>query len=193
MLQLCFSRVISWLSNPRKTCVFSFIGLMWQIFKTLSISLSLPHSLNPNLIFSLNPIIFKLDLCTINLQSFHFSLRICRNWVRVLELGFFEKKGLGMLILGKIFKILIGLSPIWSDCIYVGPLWHFKHVFRHISVCSCIAHRCITVLHAMCLTKCSSDIFVVFWTQLSSIVWVYPWFNLLDMFWSLGVRFTHFA
>ena len=28
VLQWCFSRVISQLSNPRKTCVFSFIGLM---------------------------------------------------------------------------------------------------------------------------------------------------------------------
>ena len=68
VLQWCFSWVISWLSNPRKTHVFSFIGLMWQIFKTLSISLSLPH-LNrsqPKSVFHSNPIFFKLNLYSIN-------------------------------------------------------------------------------------------------------------------------------
>jgi len=48
------------------------------------------------------------------------------------------------------------------------------------------------VLHIMCLIKCSSDIFELFWTLVSSKFWDYPWLNLYNMFWSLGVCFTHF-
>ena len=86
-LVVFFSRLISRLSNQRKTRVFSFIRMMWQFFKH---SLFPSHclswtSLNPNLFFSQNPIIFKLNFCKINFKvcflkhSFHFCLRLCRN------------------------------------------------------------------------------------------------------------------
>ena len=90
-------------------------------------------------------------------------------------------------------KILIGLSPIWFVCMCVGSLWHFKHVLRHFSMWTCIVHSCSAVLHAKCLSKCSSNIFVLLWTQMSSNFWEYPWLNLVTMFWSLGVCFTHYA
>ena len=57
-----------------------------------------------------------------------------------------------------IFKSLIGLSPIWSVCIYVGPVWHSKHVLRHFHLCSCIFHWNCSLLYGKCLTKCSNDI-----------------------------------
>ena len=56
------------------------------------------------------------------------------------------------------FKIFIRLSPIWSLCICVGPVWHSNHVLRLFHLCSCIVHLCCGLLHAKCLTKCSSDI-----------------------------------
>ena len=91
------------------------------------------------------------------------------------------------------FKILIGLCPICLDCIYVGRLWQFEFVFRHILICSCIAHMCSVVLHSECLTKCSSGIFELVWTKMSSCVCLYPWLNLFNMFRSWGVCSTHFA
>ena len=48
------------------------------------------------------------------------------------------------------------------------------------------------VLHIMCLIKCLSGIFELFWTPMSSKFWDYSWLNLFNMFWSLGVCFTHF-
>ena len=110
----------------------------------------------------------------------------------VLNLGF-SKKRVGFIGFGQTFyKILIGLCPIWLVCICVGPLCQFDLVFRHIFICSCITHMCSVVLHSMCLIKCSSDIFELVWTQMSSNFWVYPWLNLFNMFWSLGVCFTQF-
>ena len=170
-------------------------------FKTLlSFLLCLTRtSLNPNLIFSQNPPISSTNLYKISskvcfltfFSAFHF--RLCVICFRVLELGIFEKR-VGNYDFGQIFfKILIGLCPIWLYCICVSPLWQFELVFRHIFICSCIAHMCSVVLHSMCLTKCSSGIFELFWTQMSSNFWVYPWLNLFNMFWSLGVCFTHFA
>ena len=90
------------------------------------------------------------------------------------------------------FKSLIGLSPIWFVCVCVSPVWHSKHVLRHFHLCSCIVHWCSSLLHAMCLTECSCDILMVFWTQLCSIPLVYPWLYLGNMFWSISVCFTHF-
>ena len=105
-------------------------------------------------------------------------------------IGDFRKR-VGFIDFGHIFfKILIRLCPIWLVCIYVGPLWQFELVFRHIFICSCIAHMCSVVLHSMCLIKCSSGIFELFWTQMSSKFWVYPWLSLFNMFWSLGVCFN---
>ena len=165
MLQWWFSRVISRLSNLQKSHVFSFIGLMWQIFKTLSISLSLPH-LNlsqPKYVFHSNLIFFKLNLYTINSKVCFLRLEI--------DLGFlnwgFSKKGLGTLFWAKVFQ---NFEWAMSHLIYVYlccPLWHFNHVFRHISMCSCIAHMCSVVLHSMCLSKCLSGIF-----ELVGLKWV---------------------
>ena len=120
MLQWCFFRVISWLYNPQKMRVFSFIRLMWQFFKTLLNSfLCLTWtSLNPNLIFNQNHPISNTNLCKISskvcfLTFFSsFYLRLCRICFRVLKLGIFEK-GVGNYDFGKKnFKILIGLCPI---------------------------------------------------------------------------------
>ena len=164
---------------------------MWQFFKKLSISLTMPllNIFQPKFLFSQNPIIFKLIFCKINFKlcflkhSFHFCLRLCRNYLRVFKLGIFEK-GVGFMIFKQnFFKFLIGLSPIWFVCICVSPLWHFKSVLRHFSMCLCIVHSCSAVLHAKCLSKCSSDIFVLLWTQMSSNFWEYPWLNLVTTFW----------
>ena len=78
-------------------------------------------------------------------QSFQFLLDYAEIVLGFLNWGFFEK-GVGNYDFGQIFfKILIGLCPICFDCICFGPLWHFNHVFRHISMCSCIAHMCSVV------------------------------------------------
>ena len=90
-------------------------------------------------------------------------------------MGDFLKKGLGTMILGKTnFKLLIGLCPIYLDCICVSSLWHFDHVFRNIFICLCIAHMCSVVLHTTCLIKCSNGIFLLVWTPMSSNCWDYP-------------------
>ena len=115
VLQWCFS----WVINPRKTRVFNFIGLMWQIFKTLSISLSLPHSnlFQPKTDFQSIPIIFKLDLCKINLKVcflnilFIFFPKIMQKLTEGSKIGDFSKKGLGILILSKIFL------KFWLACV----------------------------------------------------------------------------
>ena len=174
---------------------------MWLFFKTLLCSLLCVTrtSLNPNLIFTKNPPIPSTNLCKISSKvcfltfflAFHF--RLCRICFRVLELGIFEKR-VGNYDFGQIvLKILIGLCPICLVCIYVVPLWQFELVFRHIFICSGIAHLCSVVLHFMCLIKCLSGIFLLVWTPMSSNCWDYPWLILLNMFWSLGVRFTHFV
>ena len=111
MLQWCFSRVILRVSNSQKTLVFSFIQLIWQIFKTLSISLSLPYSnlSQPKSIFHSNPIFFKLNLCTINSKVcflnilFIFSLDYAEINLGILNWGYL-KKGLGPLFWEKKFQ-----------------------------------------------------------------------------------------
>ena len=133
MLQWCFSRLISRLTNPRKTRVFSFIRQMWQFFKHSLFSLALPLSnpSQPKTVTSSKPHNFQANLCKINLKGMFltffssFPLRLCKNYLRVfLNWGFFEN-GLGFLIFNQIFfKILIGLCPISLMCICVGPLWH---------------------------------------------------------------------
>ena len=162
--------------------VFSFIGLMWLIFKTLLCSLLCLTwtSLNPNLIFTQNPPISSSNFYKISSKvcfltfflAFHF--RLCRICFRVLELGIF-KKGVGNYDFGQnFFKILIGQCPICLDCIYVGPMWQLKLVLRHIFICSCIANMCSVVLHTMCLIKCLSGIFELIWTPMRSKFWVHP-------------------
>ena len=91
------------------------------------------------------------------------------------------------------FKILIGLSPICCVCIYVGPMRHSNHVLRQFSSCSCIIHRCCSLLHVRCLTECPSDILMLNWTQVSPFARVYSRLNMCDMFWSMNVCSTHFA
>ena len=96
-------------------------------------------------------------------------------------------------IFPKSFKILIGLSPIYHFCICVGPLWHFKVVLRHSSLCSCIFHHCCALLHDRSLSQCPSDILELNWTQVSSNDRFLSCLIMLTMFWSLSVCFTHFA
>ena len=166
--------------------VFSFIGLIWQIFKTLSISLSLPHSnlSRPKFVFHSNPIFFKLNLYTINSKV--CFLNICFIFFldyAEIDLGFlnwgFSKKGLGTLFWAKIFKILIRLCPIWWLCICVGPLWHFNNVFRHISMCSCIAYMCSVMLHAMC----DEMLMWHFWVVLDSKEFQFLGLPLIELAW----------
>ena len=146
--------------------VFSFIGLMWLIFKTfLSSLLCLTRtSLNPNLIFTKNPKISSTNFCKISstvcfltfFSSFH--LDYAKFVLGFLNWGF-SKKGLGTMIFGKLF------SKFWLGCV---PFDFIESVlFRHISMCSCIAHMCSVVLHAICLSKCSSGIF-----ELVGLKWV---------------------
>ena len=153
---------------------------MWQFFKIISFpSYCLSWTpLNPKSFFTLTPsfsskILYKITsryvflniVFTFVLNFADFSLDF-KNW------GFL-KTGLGFLFLWKFFKILIGLSPICYVCICVGPMRHSNHELRQISSCSCIIQRCCSLLHVRCLTECSYDILVVFWTQLSSFAWVY--------------------
>ena len=106
---------------------------------------------------------------------------IFENWVRVLS--FCEMFS----------RSLIGLSPICCDCSCVGPMWQFKHVLRHFSLCSCIIHNCCALLHVKCLTVCPSDIFVLNWIQVNSNFWVYTCLTLFNLFWSLIMCLTYFA
>ena len=164
-------------------------------------SLPLPHSnlFQTQISFHSKPINFKFK----SLQNlfkgmflnniFTLFLDYAEKFLGLSWIGDFQKR-VGFTNFGQnFFKILIGLCPICHDCIFVGPLWQFELVFRHIFICSCIAHMCSVVLHSKCLTKCSSGIFELVWTQMSSFVWIYPLLNLFNMFWSLGVCFTHFA
>ena len=66
-----------------------------------------------------------------------------------------------MLVLGKKIQNfnwakshLIGVYLCW-------PFVAFLSCILAYSMCSCIAHRCIVVLHAMCLSKCSSGLAMV--------------------------------
>ena len=104
------------------------------------------------------------------------------------------RKWVGVLNFCEIFsKILFGLSPICRLCICVGPLWHFKVILRHFSICSCILHNSYALLHDRCLSKCPSDILVLNWTQVSSNDRFLYCLIMLTMFWSLSLCFTHFA
>ena len=103
---------------------------------------------------------------------------IFENWVRVLSFC-------------EIFlKSLIRLSPICYDYSCVGPMWHFEHVLRHFSLCSCIFHHLCTLLHVRCLTECPSDIFVLNWIQVNSNFWDYTCLTLFNLFWSLIMCIT---
>ena len=198
----------SLLSNPRKTRVFSFIMQMWHFFKHLNFP---SHYLSsnpyqPKIIFQLNPIIFKqkslqnhFKVC-FSKHCFHFSFNFVDFSLGLSKLVIFSKKGWVSQFCEKFSKILIGLSPIWCLCIYVGPmwqfehvLWQFKHVLRQFALCSCILHHLCNLLHVRCLTKCPSDIFVMNWTQVSSNAWILSWLIMFIMFWSLDVYFTHCA
>ena len=108
-----------------------------------------------------------------------------------MKIGDFRKIGLGFLFLWNFFEILIGLSPICYACVCVGPTWHSNLVLRLFHLCSCIVHWYCTLLHAKCLTECPNDILVLNWTQVSPFAWISFWLNMLDMFWSMGMCFTH--
>ena len=139
---------------------------MGQFFKN---SLFPLHSLSrtpsqPKIIFHSNPFTLKLVFCIFNFKVCflkHFLLFVL-DYAKIKlgfsKLGIFSKMGWGSWFCEKFFKILIGLSPIWSLCICVGPVWHSNHVLRLFHLCSCIVHLCCGLLHAKCLTKCSSDI-----------------------------------
>ena len=172
---------------------------MWHVFKTLLFPSHcfLQTSLNPKPFFTQTPSFSSKNLCKITSRYvflnivFTFVLNFADFSLDFKNWGFL-KTGLGFLFLWKFFKILIGLSPICYVCICVGPMRHSNHVLRQISSCSCIIHRCCSLLHVRFLTECPSDILVLNWTQMSSNTWVSFWLNMLDMFWSMGVCFIHF-
>ena len=115
---MCFSWVISRVYNPRKMCVFSFIGLMWQILKTLMSSLPLPHSnlSQTKIDFHLKPINFKFESLQ-NLFKGMFLNNLFTLFLDYVEIflglswiGDFWKRV--WLILGKIFsKSWLGFAP----------------------------------------------------------------------------------
>ena len=154
--------------------------------------------LNPKSLFSLTPSFLGKNLCKITSRYvflnifFHFCIKFCRFLHRFLKIWDFWKLGWGSYFCENFFKILIGLNPICRVYICVGPMRHSNHVLSQISSCSCIIHRCCSLLHVRCLTECPSDILVLYWTQMSSNTWVSFWLNMLDMFWSMSVCFTHF-
>ena len=122
-----------------------------------------------------------------------FIINYAENQLRFSKLGIF-RKWVGVLnFCENISKILIGLSPIYRLCICIGPLWHFKVVLRHSSLCSCIFHHCCALLHDRCLSQCPSDILELNWTQVSSNDRFLSCLIMLTMFWSLSLCFTYFA
>ena len=172
---------------------------MWQFFKHLVFpSHCLSRTpLNPKSLFTQTPLISSKNLCKISSMYvflnifFTFVLNFVDFSIGFSKFGDFFEKGLGSYFCEKVFKILIGLSPICCVCIYVGPMWQSDLVLRHFHSCSCIVHWCCALLHAKCLIECPSDILMLNWTLISSNSWVSFWLNMLDMFWSMGVCFTH--
>ena len=174
---------------------------MWHFFKITSLP---SHCLsrtpfNLNLIFFQKHILFKI-ISTQSLQgvcflvSFHlFYLDYANFSIGFWKLGIFEK-GVGVInFVQNVFKILIGFSPIWCVCICVDPMRHSIHVMRNFHSCSCIIHRCCSLLHVRCLTECPTDILVLNWTQVSPFTWDYSWLTMFNMFWSMNVCSTHFV
>ena len=144
-----FSRVTLREGKLWKTHVFSFKGLMWQIFKHILFSFTLPSSclLQPQTIFhsktqNSRENFFKSYLRYVYTIFFLYFLRLCRKF-----LGFFFflnwiilKKGWELYFLWIFFNFLFGLCPIWVVCVCGGPLWHFNMFSGKIQSCSCIAH-----------------------------------------------------
>ena len=174
---------------------------MWHLLKTHNFPrITSLEPLSTQNQFSLKPYQFQAYFLRFYLKGMFsktfflfFVIDYAENYLRFLKLGIF-RKWVGVLIFSEKFsKFLIGLSPICCLCIYAGPLWQFKHVLRHISLCSCIFHHLWTLLHDRCLSKCPSDILVLNWTQVSSNDRFLSCIIMLTMFWSLSLCFTHFA
>ena len=131
--------------------------------------LNLSNLFQPKSLFYLNPFIFKQELCKISSRYvfitlfFSFFLDYADFCLGFWQLGIFEN-WVGFLIFVIFFFLIsrLGLVPFDVLCICAGPMWQFELVLRHFSSCSCIVHSWYFVLHAKCLTKCSSDIFVIF-------------------------------
>ena len=145
---------------------------MWQFFKHFVFPL---HCLsrtpfNPKSLFTQTPSFSSKNLYKITSRYvflnivFTFVLDYADFSLGFWKLGIFEKLGWGSYFCDNFFKILIGLNPICSVYICVGPMTHSNHVLRQISSCSCIIHRCCSLLHVRCLTECPSDILVLNWT-----------------------------
>ena len=200
VLQRYFSQVTSRDGNPWKTRVFRFIGLMWQIFKHIPFSLTLPPSClsQPKALFqSKTQSNFKRKPLQIYSKVCHtifslYFLRLCRKFLGFSWIRYFRKRVGNLWFCKKNFNFLIWLYPIWFVCVCVGPLWHFNMYLGNFHSCSCIAHMLVVLVHIKYLIKCSNGILMLFWTPMSSKLWGLPWLNLFIMFWSLVACFTHF-
>ena len=95
-----FSWVTSQVCNPRKTRIFNFKGLMWQIFiHTWVASFHLPRaSFNPKSYFTKKPNqiskenFFKYVLRYVYTIFSLYFLRLCRKFLGFSWIGYFRKR-----------------------------------------------------------------------------------------------------
>ena len=133
VLQRCFLQVIPQVYNPRKTRVFSFIRLMWQIFKHILISLSSPSSClsQTQIDFHSKPYQFQVQISAkslqryVILQSFHSFLRLCRKFFLGYFIWGFCKKGWVYWFWSKFLQIFYWALSQLSCFLCVSPMWQF--------------------------------------------------------------------
>ena len=150
---------------------------MWQFFKLIDISLTLPlfEPISTQTQFFLQNLINFKFLFAKSLQGMS-SKALSSSFSKILQwfklgfqiFGIFFRKWVGVLILWKFFPFfdwdvidLLCLFLCWS---YVAVLACIKAYF---SLCSCIFHHCCALLHVRCLIECPSDIFELNWIQVN--------------------------
>ena len=156
--------------------VYSFYVADITVFKHLSLP---SHK-------SLEPLSTQI---TISLKPHHFQAKSLQNLFKVcvsntififyfwimqnLCLGFWKlgtfQNWVGILIFVKIFSISwLGFVPFGVYASVLAPCGNSNMYWGIFSLCSCIFHHCCALLHARCLTECSSDILWLCWIQMSS-------------------------
>ena len=131
---------MSWLSNPRKTRVFSFIRQMWQIFKSFSFpSLRLSRTpFNPKPFFTQTSSFSSKNLCKIT--SRYVFLNIFFMFSKIMQkfkLGFknwgFSKIGLGFLVFVKFFwNLWLGWIPFVVIVLLLAPCGSLWGIFHNV-------------------------------------------------------------